>query len=138
MLKETSEFSKIITSLLNGGKRSLEDGKLDPLKDAANFIPTLLAAPDGIRDMGKMADEADAATIPDCEELDLEISSGLDAFGADRLRYDWTKALMGVHAIFRMGVSWGRKRGQEEGEKAVLQDIKDGKLSIEDIEKMEL
>jgi hypothetical protein len=83
-------------------------------------------------------DEADAATIPDCEELDLEISSGLDAFGADRLRYDWTKALMGVHAIFRMGVSWGRKRGQEEGEKAVLQDIKDGKLSIEDIEKMEL
>jgi hypothetical protein len=75
MLKETSEFSKIITSLLNGGKRSLEDGKLDPLKDAANFIPTLLAAPDGIRDMGKMADEADAATIPDCEELDLEISN---------------------------------------------------------------
>jgi len=76
----------------------------------------------------------------DHESLEAAIESELMEGGdvpAD-ISYDISKVFSGTLAGIRLGMKIGRKQGKDEGEKAVLKDIQDGKLTLEDIQKMDL
>jgi hypothetical protein len=138
-LKNTYELLKLFIILIRGGYKSAEDGKFN-WTDIGNFFGLIQAAPEGITDAGKTLEENINASREDHESMESAVEAELMQGGdvpAD-IAYDVSKVMSGTLGAIRLGMKIGRKQGKDEGERAVLQDIKDGKLSIEDIEKMEL
>mgnify|MGYP000736345286 CR=1 FL=1 len=138
-LKNTYELLRLFVILIRGGYKSAEDGKFN-WTDIGNFFGLIQAAPEGITDANKALEENINASRSDHESLESAIETELMEGGdvPQDISYDVAKVLSGTLGAIRLGMKIGRAQGKDEGEKAVLQDIKDGKLTVEDIEKMEL
>ena len=125
---QTKEFNRIFTQFVNGYYLSVEDGDFDFMKDYAHFIGALTAIQPGIKGAKEMKDENINMDIPAREEVLQSMFSEMPNVNQSD-RYDIASGMHGIWSLIRL--SW--RKGHERGRESLIEEIRDGKVKVEDL-----
>lgn len=132
MAKETKELGLLIGKTVNAVVESLKpdsDGVVRlNLADLKNFLDPILAGGPAIEGIALVGRENALAPIPEREEVKKGFSGTLSSANASD-QYDISEIFGGALAIYRISYNLGKAAG----EKAILADIKAGKIPMEDL-----
>lgn len=128
MQKESKEFNAFLGSAFNGGYSVLEDGAFKLVDDLPKLLPTLLDAQPGLQGLGNYTKELANATIGDKEENKAAFADKLVVVPQDDA-YDLTEGIHGIQCL----LSYGFRRGKQAGKEELIEELKSGRITVDQL-----